>query len=129
MADADVIMRMRASDAIEKISLVLLEYLWTFKGFLIEQAATSNQKEVRWHLAQILPKLKLNLNQEERQRVVDILLSYFSDGSSIVITFAVQALADIAKQSPNYRPSVLAHLRELTVVGMPAMKAHGRKRL
>jgi hypothetical protein len=92
LADADVIVRMRASDAIEKISLVLLEYLWTFKGFLIEQAATSNQKEVRWHLAQILPKLKLNLNQEERQRVVDILLSYFSDGSSIVITFAMQAL-------------------------------------
>jgi len=127
LAVPNVIVRMRASDAIEKISLMHPEYLWPFKSFLIEQAAISDQKEVRWHLAQILPRLKLN--QEERQQVVDILLSYFSDGSSIVKTFAMQALADIAKQSPNYRPSVLARLRELTVVGTPAMKARGRKLL
>lgn len=78
-------------------------------------------------MVQILPRLKLN--QEEKQQVVDILLSYICDDSSIVKTFAMQALADIAKQNPNYRSSVLDHLRELTVIGTPAMKARGHKLL
>ncbi len=127
LSATDAIVRMRASDAIEKISLVHPEYLWPYKDFLIQQAAISDQKEVRWHLAQVLPRL--NLSQKERQQVVDILLSYFSDSSSIVKTFAMQAFADIARQSPNLRPSILVHLQELTTSGTPAMKARGRKLL
>jgi hypothetical protein len=127
LSATDAIVRMRASDAMEKISLVHPEYLGSYKGFLIQQAAISDQKEVRWHLAQVLPRL--SLSQKEKQQVVDTLLSYFSDRSSIVKTFAMQAFADIARQSPNLRPSILVHLRELTASGTPAMKARGRKLL
>ncbi len=123
----DAMVRMRAADAMEKISLVHPEYLWPYKSLLIQQAAISDQKEVRWHLAQVLPRL--NLSQKERQQVVETLLSYFSDSSSIVKTFAMQAFADIARQSPKLRPSILVHLRELTASGTPAMKARGRKLL
>jgi hypothetical protein len=127
LSATDAIVRMRASDAIEKISAAHPEYLWPHKNFLIRQAARSDQKEVRWHLAQVLPRL--DLSPGERLRVVGIVLSYFNDRSSIVKTFAMQALADIARQSPDLRQSILAHLRQHTASGTPAMQARGRKLL
>ncbi len=127
LSATDALLRMRAADALEKISVVQPDYLQPHKVFLIKMAAASAQKEVRWHLAQMLPRLKLN--EKERRRVADIMLRYLSDGSSIVKTCAMQALADIAIQSLALRPSILLHLRELTVIGTPAMKARGRKLL
>lgn len=121
----DAIVRMRAADAMEKISLIHPEYLRPHKKLLIGLAAKCGQKEVRWHLAQMLPRLKLN--QNDTQNVIGILTAYFDDSSSIVKTLAMQALADIAFQTPELRPSVLTHLRELTLIGTPAMKARGRK--
>jgi hypothetical protein len=121
----DPIVRMRAADAMEKITALHPEYLAPCKKLLIALAAISREKEVRWHLAQMLPRVKLN--RPERQHVVGILMEYFDDSSSIVKTHAMQALADIARQAPELRPSALAHLRELTLIGTPAMKARGRK--
>ena len=46
------IIRMCASDAMEKVSLEHLEYLMPHRQQLFELAAISNQKEVRWHMAQ-----------------------------------------------------------------------------
>ena len=127
LSDDDEIVRMRVADAMEKISLRHPAYLWPHHDFLIEQAVVSKQKEVRWHLAQMLPRLKLN--DTEKRRVVDIMLGYLADSSSIVKTFAMQALADIARQMPALRPSIRAQLQELTAIGTPAMKARGRQLL
>ena len=120
----DAVVRMRAADAIEKVSARHPEYLQPHKGFLIRQAAESDQKEVRWHLAQMLPRLALT--PKERRQVVGIMIGYFEDDSSIVKTCAMQALADLAGRDPALRPSVMLHLRELTAIGTPAMRARGR---
>src|SRR3989338_90303 len=69
LSSENAILRMRAADAMEKISLMHPEYLWPHHDFLIEQAARSDQKEVRWHLAQMLPRLKLT--STERLLVVN----------------------------------------------------------
>ena len=121
----DPIVRMRAADAMEKITAFRPEYLAPHKKLLIALAAISREKEVRWHLAQMLPRLKLN--RPELQHVVGILTEYFDDSSSIVKTLAMQALADIARQAPALRQPILFHLKELTLIGTPAMKARGRK--
>lgn len=121
----DPIIRMRAADAMEKISLIHPEYLLPHKKLLIGLASSSAQKEVRWHLAQMLPRLKLG--KKEKRPVAGILLEYSGDNSSIVKTFAMQALTDIARQTPEFLPTVLVHLKELTLTGTPAMKARGRK--
>ena len=118
---------MRASDAIEKVSLKHPEYLRPHKKYLIEQLAKSKQKEVRWHLAQIVTRL--DLNGEEERAIVDILMPWFKDGSSIVKTFAMQALAGIAVNNSKLRPAILKKLKELTATGTPAMRARGRKLL
>jgi len=123
----NAVVRMRASDALEKASLKQPEYLLPYKQQIIELAAKSEQKEVRWHMAQILPRL--NLNHEENKYVVNTLLGYLAGNSSIVSTFVMQAFADIAKTDEELRTALLVHITELTVIGTPAMKARGKKLL
>jgi len=118
------LLRMRSADAIEKITSRHPEYLLPYKTALVEQIARIDQQEVRWHVAQMLARVKWTKN--ERQQVLEIILEYFNDRSSIVRTFALQALADLARRGPELRPTALLHLQELTATGTPAMKARGR---
>jgi HEAT repeat protein len=53
------------------------------------------QKEVRWHVAQLLPRLALTPRQQTQ--AVALLRGLLDDGSRIVRTFAMQALADLAR--------------------------------
>jgi hypothetical protein len=123
----DPVVRARAADAVEKISLIHPEYLRPYRATLVGELARCEQKEVRWHVAQMLPRLRWNAR--ERQEVCDILTDYLHDSSNIVKTFAMQALADLTTQAPALRPAVLRQLQKLTVSGTPAMSARGRKLL
>lgn len=123
----DPVVRARAADAVEKISAVHPEYLRPYRRQLVGELARCQQKEVRWHVAQMLPRLRWS--GRELQHVCDILQSYLRDPSSIVKTFAMQALADLARQTPVLRPAILRQLQNLTVNGTPAMRARGRKLL
>jgi hypothetical protein len=51
------------------------------------------------------------------------------DRSSIVKTFALQGLADLAQNDSAIRPGVVETLRKATRNGTPAMKARSRKLL
>ena len=85
------------------------------------------QQELRWHLAVMVPRL--SLNARERQRAMTSLSAYLEDRSSIVKTFALQGLADLAEDVPSIRPTVVKILREATRNGTPAMKARSCKLL
>ena len=52
---------MRAADAIEKITMRHPEYLQPYKTQLIEQLALIDQKEVRWHVAQMVSRVAWSL--------------------------------------------------------------------
>jgi len=123
----DPVVRARAADAVEKITVVHPEYLQPYKSNLIGPLAECDQKEVRWHAAQMLPRLRLNAG--EQQRVAHILQGYLRDSSSIVKACAMQALADLPRQVLDFRPALLRQLQQLTVSGTPAMRARGRKLL
>jgi hypothetical protein len=123
----DPVVRARAADAVEKISAIHPEYLRPYRAKLVGELAHCEQKEVRWHVAQMLPRLRWNAR--EQQEVCDILTDYLRDSSSIVKTFAMQALADLTTQAPELRPTVLRQLQKLTASGTPAMRARGRKLL
>lgn len=123
----DDLVSARAADAVEKITRTHPEYLHPFKQELIALAESCSRKETRWHLAQMLPRLELE--RGERQRVIAVLLRYLTDSSSLVKTFSMQSLADLAIQDPSLRPSVCAHVKKLTLTGTPAMKSRGKKLL
>ncbi len=121
------LVRMRAADAAEKITVQRPELLRPFKAEILDLAAHSAEKEMRWHMAQMLPRLELT--PAERKRALEILFGYLKDGSSIVRTFSMQALADFAMQDRRLLPAVLPLIERLTETGTAAMKSRGRKLL
>lgn len=123
----DPLVRMRTADASEKITRKEPDLLRPYKKELLALMANAEQQELRWHLAAIVPRLPLN--SKERQLVSSLLRRYLEDGSSIVKTCALQALADLAVDDSSIRPGVMEILRQSTRKGTPAMKARSRKLL
>jgi hypothetical protein len=117
----DPVVRMRAADAAEKASAVQPELLQPFKTLFLGALADIPQQEVRWHVAQMLPRLKLT--PAERQSALAILQNYLSDRSRIVVVFSLQAMADLAQQDPSLRPGVLATIESLQETGSPAIRS------
>lgn len=127
MVSDDPLLRMRCADAAEKVSAARPDLLRAHKTALLGPLARIEQQQVRWHVAPMLARLALS--QAERKCVVDTLLAYTNDRSSIVRTMAMTALADLALRDEKLRPLVLRHIEELVVIGTPAMTARGRKLL
>ena len=127
MQHDDPLVRMRSADAVEKITALYPEYLEPYKTTIIEEVAPIDQQEVRWHVAQMVPRLELR--ETELNEVFDILLSYLDDDSKIVKTFSLQALADLAQRHAELIPQVTQILEKQTRTGSPAMKSRGRKLL
>jgi len=123
----DPLVQMRAADAAEKVTRKKGELLQPHKKELLGLMVGADQQELRWHLAAMVPRLRLNV--KERQVAISALNRYLGDRSSIVKTFALQGLADLAQDDPSIRPGVIEILREATRRGTPAMKARGRKLL
>jgi hypothetical protein len=122
---ADPLVRMRAADATEKVTRKHRELLQPYKKELLGLMTETQEQELRWHLAVMVPRLLLST--KERQLATSALNSYLEDRSSIVKTFALQGLADLAQDEPSIRPRVVEILREAIRNGTPAMKARSRK--
>jgi HEAT repeat protein len=123
----DPLIRMRAADAVEKITAERPDLLRPHKRRLLTDLAAIPQQEVRWHVAQMLPRLSLSAS--DRRQVADIVESYLDDRSGIVRTCAMQALAEVAVDDAELRARVVPLLRRLTRDGTPAMRARGRRLL
>jgi hypothetical protein len=123
----DEVVRMRAADAVEKLTVTNPEWLRPFKVQLIKLAAKAKQQELRWHCAQILPRLELS--RRDRVIVVAVFRRYLQDQSRIVKTFAMQGLADLAMQDPRLLVPVRRLVSSLMRTGSPSMKSRGRKLL
>jgi len=123
----DPLVRMRAADAAEKVSLERPDLLVPFKTELLRLLQEATQQELRWHLAQIVPRLPLT--KRDRLRAFVVFQLYLQDRSSIVKTCAMQALADLASTDTELLRPVLELLRKYTRDGTAAMRARGRKLL
>jgi HEAT repeat protein len=123
----DPLVRMRAADAAEKVTRKNRELLQPHKKELLGLMAETDQQELRWHLAAMVPRLLLKAT--ERQCAISTLHDYLEDQSSIVKTFALQGLADLAEDDPTIRPGVIETLREAIRNGTPAMRARSRNLL
>jgi hypothetical protein len=123
----DVLVRMRAADATEKVTRKNRGLLQPHKKELLGLMAEACEQEVRWHLAVMIPRLTLNAS--ERELAASLLNAYLEDRSSIVKTFALQGLADLAQDDASLRIRVIELLRESSRNGTPAMRARSRKLL
>ena len=127
MWNADPVIAMRAADAVEKLTRKQPEPLQRLKKELLGLAEETSQQELRWHLAAMIPRLQLS--HAEQRRAAGILTQYLQDKSSMVKTFALQALFDLSLRHTGLRPQVEELLRAALRTGTPAMRARSRKLL
>ena len=125
--DSDPLIRMRAADAAEKVSLRRPDLLQPFKTKLLRLLDETTRQELRWHLAQMIPRLRLS--KKDRMRAASVFRFHLGNQSSIVKTNAMQAMADLASIDDELLPEVKKLLTTLTEVGTAAMRARGRKLL
>lgn len=123
----DPLVRMRAADAAEKITRSSPDLLRPHKRELLGLMVEAKQQELRWHLAAMVPRLKLDA--KERELLRSMLNTYLEDSSSIVKTSALQALADLSAEQSTIRPEVMEILSQSARNGTPAIRARSRKLL
>ena len=130
---ADPLIRMRAADAIEKITRQAPFLLQPYKNLFLREISAIQQKEVRWHTAVLLPRLELD--NREQMCVIDILSGYMEEEnqrkkkSSLVCTFTLQGLAEMAMKYCGLKEQIVPLVEEYVQTGTPAMRARGRKLL
>ena len=120
----DPTVRIRAADAAEKVSAQNPRFLSRYKSQLLGLLAETEQIEVRWHLAQMVPRLKLTAR--ERERAASALRRYLDDRSSIVRTWTLNALAQLSKNDEALRAETKQLLEQALRSGTAAMKARAR---
>jgi hypothetical protein len=125
--DSDRRVVMRAADAVEKITITHPEYLESHKKQLFQLFQTSNDIELKWHLAQLMPRLmlRLKLSEDETGQVWDRLTQWALDksGSRIVRVNSTQALFDIQKQYTDLRKDFTDTLSKLDRENIPGIVA------
>jgi len=123
----DRLIVMRAADAVEKITLKEHRYLMPHKKSLLELLDTARDKELKWHLALLVSRLKLT--KRELGKAWAILTGWALDAgeSRIVRVNSVQGLFDLLKQSPRLKSDLELTLVQLEKEEIPSLKARIRK--
>ena len=127
MRDDDAVVRMRAADAAEKVTREIPHLLERHRAALLELANATEQPSLRWHLAQMLPRTRLDPNQQ--RLAIAVLRRYLDDRSAIVAVSALQALADLTDSDPSLRRTVTATIRTAVQTGTAAVRARGARLL
>lgn len=125
--DDDGIVRMRAADALEKLTRDRPGLLAKHRRHLLDSMLRWEQQEIRWHVALMIPRMDLTTKQ--RVQAAERLKAYLEDPSIIVRTCAMEGLAELELGEPGTLPWVEPLIEELTMTGTAAMRARGRKLL
>jgi hypothetical protein len=121
----DEIVRMRAADAIEKITRDRPELLEPNKAVPLNETARLEQQEIRWHVAQLIPRL--TLEPSERETAIEILTLYLHDKSRIVRAFALEALGRLSEGDDRLKAWLEPRLKEAIAAGPPSVRAKARR--
>jgi hypothetical protein len=124
--DADRLVVMRSADAIEKITLIHPKYLRQHTGKLLELLNSTSHIELKWHLAQLTTRIKLNEN--EIGIVWNILTRWALDKkeSRIVRVLSLQGLFDLLKQYPELLTDFTQTMQALEKEPVPSIAARIR---
>lgn len=126
LTDARPIVRMRSADAMEKVTRRHPELLQAHQASLFEQLQIATQQEVRWHLAQLMPRM--TWTEEEASGIVHVLTGWIDTESSVIVN-ALQAMFDLSAVHPRFRDELKALLESQRETGSPAVKSRSKKLL
>ncbi len=124
--DSDRLVAMRSIDAIEKITTTRPGCLKFHKKELLKLLHSAKHKELKWHLAQLVSRLKLN--KKETGKVWDMLTLWAKNKneSRIVRVLSLQSLFDIQKQNAELKKDFTDTLEIMDRENIPSIKARIR---
>jgi hypothetical protein len=123
----DRLVIMRAADAIEKITINHAAFLTKHKQAILELGRTAKNKELKWHLALLIPRL--NLSDKEIETVWPLLTNSALDKkeSRLVRVNSIQALYDIAIRRKEFMGRFELLLAKAEKENIPSINARIRK--
>ena len=123
----DRIVAMRAADVIEKVTLANGRYLNKHKIKFIELCKNNPNKEVRWHLALLVPRLILSNN--ELAEIWELLSLWALDKkeSRIVRVNSIQGLFNILQKNKQFLEDFNLITANLGKENIPSINARLRK--
>jgi len=118
--------RMRAADALEKASAQNEAVLASHKTMLMDIADSTTQTELRWRLAQLLPRL--DLDDEDITDAADLFVRWYRrDHSPVVRTFVLQGMAELASRDTYLIGETEHMLQDALSSATPSLKVRARK--
>ena len=119
-------LRMRCADALEKAARNSPALLQPYKKQILHDIALIKQKEVQWHVAQMLGYL--DLTQEEVLHAAKILEKFFTTSkSNIVRVYAMQTLSDLTRSNLRIKPKVDKLIEQALHSGIPSLTVRARR--
>ncbi|MEP7264573.1 MAG: hypothetical protein ABI772_08745 [Bacteroidota bacterium] len=121
------IVAMRAADVIEKVTITNPEYLSKHKKEIIALCKSVTEKEVKWHLALLLPRLPIN--NKELLNFWETLTMWATDknNSRIVRVHSIQSLFELLKQRTELKKDFDLTLMKLERENIPSLNARIKK--
>jgi len=118
---------MRASDVIEKITVSKPLFLNKHKKEIIELSNIATDKELKWHLSLLIPRL--TLGSKEFGKAWETLTTWAKDktNSRIVRVNAIQGLFEMMKQKTELEKDFSLTLSKLEKENIPSIQARIRK--
>jgi hypothetical protein len=118
---------MRAADAIEKVTAKTPEFLKSHKKNILKLSQSAEHIELKWHLAQLLPRLRLT--ESEFSYVWKILRSWVMNEkeSRIVRVNSLQSLYDLTQKDQTLRREFEKVMATVEREDIPSLNARIRK--
>ena len=118
---------MRSVDAVEKITRNRPEFLEPHKSQLLSILKSADHKELKWHIAQLISRVKLT-----RTELEDVwhVLTYWAlnrNESKIVRVNALQGLFDLSRINHHLNKDFLKTLAAMEHEMIPSIRARIRK--
>jgi hypothetical protein len=111
LLEDDEIIRMRASDALEKVCRQRPAWVQAYVPHLLTEIAPIDQASVQWHLAQILGEVELT--PQQRAAACHILKRNLAEKKDwIVVNYSMETLALLSKDDGLLRTEVLVILSD-----------------
>jgi hypothetical protein len=124
----DYVVAMRTADVIEKVTRRHPEFLRPHKKAILKNLNGFSEKEIRWHAAQMVPRL--DMNEKELADTLKVLNQWLrEEKSEIVKVMSLQALYDLSQKHDGLKPEVEEILEKQFVSGSPSVRARARKLL
>jgi hypothetical protein len=118
---------MRAADAIEKLTVTHPGFLSPHKKVILKFLGTAKEKELKWHLAQLITRVKLTDN--EIKQVCKILSRWVlnTEESRIVRVFSLEALFQLSRSNKKLQDRFTRIVTIIRNEPIPSLQARIRK--